>query len=130
MKYLYPLLIVCILNIPSISSAEWVALLKNTQEDTIYYDPKMIVQNGKNRHVRIYSNYGVAIADAKNRFFSSMMHVSIDCKMKTFSVLQVVNFEYLNLQGKSQSKTFTYPKISPIPEKSSMSELEKKICDD
>ena len=93
MKYLYPLLIVCILNIPSISSAEWVALLKNTQEDTIYYDPKMIVQNGKNRHVRIYSNY-------------------------------------LNLQGKSQSKTFTYPKISPIPEKSSMSELEKKICDD
>ena len=129
MKQSFLMILFCILNLPNISSAEWVPVLKNTTDDTIYYDPKMIVENGSKRHIRMYSNYANPKSDGKNSIFSSMMHLAIDCKMKTFSILQRIDYSYMDLQGNSYPKNFQYPKISTIPNNSSISELEKKICD-
>jgi hypothetical protein len=111
------------------SNAQWVPLLENTRNDLIYYDPTRIVQNGNIFHVRIYSNFARSRPDDLYASKSTMTHVSINCRNKTFSVLQMIDFDEQNLQGKSRPKNFPYPKISPIPEKSSISELEKKICD-
>ena len=130
MNRLFHLLTICLLVFPTIASAEWVALLKNVNEDVIYYDPKMIVENGSQRHVKMYSNYYKLKSDGKNRIASSMMHLAIDCKKKTFSVLQLINFDDYNLQGSQIAKNFPYPKINSIPDKSSISEIEKVICTD
>jgi hypothetical protein len=130
MKLRFQLLTVCLLIFPSIVLADWVALLKNVNEDVIYYDPKMIVENGSQRHVKMYSNYYKPKSDGQNRIASSMMHLAIDCKRKTFSVLQLINFDDYNLQGSQSAKNFPYPKINSIPDKSSISEIEKVICTD
>ena len=110
------------------SNAQWVPLLENILNDKMYYEPTRIVQNGDIFHVRIYSNFENARPNDSYASQSTMTHVSINCRNKTFSVLQIIDFDEQNLQGKSRPKNFPYPKMSPIPEKSSMSELEKKIC--
>ena len=124
-----PLLLYVFLLISFQSQAQWVALLENTRNDTMYYDPTRIVQNGDIFHVRIYSNFANARPNDSYASQSTMTHVSINCRNKTFSILQMIDFDDQNLRGKSRPKNFPYPKMSPIPEKSSISELEKKICD-
>jgi len=108
--------------------ADWVPLLENTRNDMMYYDPSRIVQNGDFFHVRIYSNFASGRPNDTFTSKSSMTHVSINCRNKTFSILQMIDFDGENLQGKSRPKNFPYPKISAIPEKSSIEELERRIC--
>jgi hypothetical protein len=110
------------------SNAQWVPLLENMRNDTMYYDPTRIVQNGDNFHVRMYSNFASGRPNDTYTSKSSMTHISINCRNKTFSILQMIDFDGENLQGKSRPKNFSYPKISPIPEKSSIAELERRIC--
>jgi hypothetical protein len=110
------------------SNAQWVPLLENTRNDTMYYDPTRIVQNSDNFHVRMYSNFASGRSNDTYSSKSSMTHISINCRNKTFSILQMIDFDGENLQGKSRPKNFSYPKISPIPEKSSIAELERRIC--
>ncbi|WP_281969446.1 MULTISPECIES: surface-adhesin E family protein [unclassified Polynucleobacter] len=129
MKFKPQILLSLLLVISFHTSAQWVPLLENTRNDTMFYDPSSIVQNGNLFHVRIYSNFTKARPDDSYASKSTMTHVSINCRNKTFSVLQMIDFDEQNLRGNSRAKNFSYPKMSPIPEKSSISELEKKICD-
>jgi hypothetical protein len=108
--------------------AQWVPLLENTQNDTMFYDPTRIVQNDDYFHVRVYTNF--ATPKTINQFSSqsAMMHLSINCKKKTFYVLQMIGYEAANLAGKSKAQNYNYPKIAVIPEKSSVAEVAKQIC--
>jgi predicted nucleotidyltransferase len=119
----------CLIFYSSFVFANWVPVLKNQVGDTLFYDPSQIVQVGDDRHVRMYSNFVEARPADTYESKSSMMHLSINCKRRTFSVLQIVDFDDENLSGTKRPKTFSYPKISKIPDKSSIHEIEKRICD-
>lgn len=110
------------------SHAQWQAIVQNTRNDIVYFDPTQIVRNGDNLHVRIYSNFADFKPSDAALSQSSMSHISINCKKKTFSVLQIVDFDEANLQGRSRPKNFPYPKISAIPPQSSIREIEQTIC--
>jgi hypothetical protein len=113
----------------NISHAQWVPIVQNIQDDVVYYDPSRIVQNGDFLHVRIYSNFSNPRPGDISASRSSMTHLAINCQKKTFFVPQIIDFDGINLQGASRPKNFPFPKISAIPEKSSVQEIGKKVCD-
>jgi len=82
------------------SNAQWVPLLENILNDKMYYDPTRIVQNGDIFHVRIYSNFENARPNDSYASQSTMTHVSINCRNKTFSVLQMIDFDDISRQNK------------------------------
>lgn len=126
LKFL-PILFFCLWV--NISHAQWVPIVQNIQDDIVYYDPTRIVQNGDFFHVRIYSNFSNPRPGDISASRSSMTHLAINCQKKTFFVPQIIDFDGINLQGASRPKNFPFPKIAAIPEKSSVQEIGKKVCD-
>ncbi len=111
------------------SSGAWVPLLKNANDDTMYFDPARVKKNGEDLHVATYSNYKKPRLSKGFESMSSMTHLSINCAKKTFTIHQIVDYEDEDLEGKNRPFTFQYPKISPIPENSSISLIQSKICE-
>jgi hypothetical protein len=117
-----------LLSVCVISLAQWVPIVKNIADDTLFYDPSKIIQNGDFFDIRMYTNFKQTRPGDSYGSKSSMMHLSMNCNKKTFYILQMVDFDEEDLQGKSRAKNFQYPKSSPIPDKSSISEIYKQIC--
>jgi hypothetical protein len=111
------------------SFGAWVPLLKNTNDDTMYFDPARVKKNGDDLHVATYSNYKKSRLSKGFESMSSMTLLSINCAKKTFMIHQILDYEDENLQGKNQTISFQYPKISPIPDNSSVSLIQDKICE-
>ena len=125
LKYL-PFFLISFVSIESFGG--WIPLLKNTYDDSIYFDPARIKKNGDDLHVVTFTNYHQAKTTNNYQMRSSMTHLSINCSKKTFMVHQVINYEGADLQGKDHPFNFQHPKISTIPENSSVSMIYSKIC--
>ena len=111
------------------SFAKWVPLLKNTGNDSIFFDPARVKKMGDDLHVVTLTNYQQAKMTKDYPMWSTMTHLSINCAKKTFMIHQVINYEEEDLQGKDHPMNFKYPKISPIPDTSTVSMIYSKICE-